>query len=70
MEHPMTWDNATQLTEQIAMSPDAGNWHAQVMAVEQGYAVAMRQHNTHTFYFVSSLHEFRNLCDHLMRLGR
>lgn len=63
----LSWEEAVQLTETIALSPDAGNWHAQVMALKQGYAVAMRQHNTSTFYFVSSVHEFRELCDRLLR---
>lgn len=62
----MTWEDAIQLTEQIASSPDAGNWHAQVMAAAQGYTVAMRQHNSPTFYFVTSVKEFRALCDQLM----
>lgn len=62
----MTWNEAVQLSEQITSSPDAGNWHAQVMAVEHGYSVAVRQHNTHTFYFVASLHAFRDLCNQLM----
>jgi hypothetical protein len=70
MEHTMTWEDAVQLVEQITASADSGNWHAHVAAIEQGYAVAVRQHNTSTAYYVSSLREFVALCDHLMTPGR
>jgi len=70
MEQIMTWQDAVRLVEQITVSADSGNWHAHVAAVEQGYAVAVRQHNTSTSYYVSSLREFIALCDHLMAPGR
>jgi hypothetical protein len=70
MEKALTWEDAVRLVEQITASADSGNWHAHVAAVEQGYAVAVRQHNTSTSYYVSSFHEFIALCDQLMRLGR
>jgi len=66
----MTWEDAVWLVEQITASADSGNWHAHVAAVEQGYAVAVRQHNTLTSYYVSSLREFIALCDDLMTPGR
>jgi hypothetical protein len=69
MERTMTWEEAARLVEQIAASPDSGNWHAQVATVEQGYAVAVRQHNTPTLYYVSSLREFVALCDQIMTLN-
>ena len=70
MEQTMTWEDAVRLVEQITASADSGNWHAHVAAVEQGYAVAVRQHNTSTSYHVASLQEFIALCDHLMTPGR
>jgi len=68
----MTWEEAASLAEQIAASPDGGNWHAQVTATaqQQDYTVAVRQHNTSTYYHVASLRDFIGLCDRLMRLGR
>jgi hypothetical protein len=66
----MTREDAAKLVEQIAASADSGNWHAHVAAVEQGYAVAVRQHNTSTSYYVSSLREFVALCDHMTTPGR
>ena len=70
MEKALTWEDALQLVEQITASADSGNWHAHVATVEQGYAVAVRQHNTSTSYYVTSLREFIALCDQLMTLGR
>jgi Ni,Fe-hydrogenase III large subunit len=70
MEKTLTWEDAIRLVEQITASADSGNWHAHVTAVEQGYAVAVRQHNTSTSYYVSSFREFIALCDQLMTLGR
>jgi hypothetical protein len=70
MEQTMMWADAVRLVEQITASADSGNWHAHVAAVEQGYAVAVRQHNTSTSYYVSSFREFIALCDQLMTLGR
>ena len=69
MEKALMWGNAVQLVEQITASADSGNWHAHVAAVEQGYAVAVRQHNTSTSYYVSSFREFIALCDQLMTPG-
>ena len=66
----MTWEDAVRLVEQITTSADSGNWHAHVAAVEQGYGVAVRQHNTSTSYYVSSFREFIAVCDQLMRPGR
>ena len=70
MEKALTWEDALQLVEQITASADSGNWHAHVTAVDQGYAVAVRQHNTSTSYYVSSFREFIALCDSLTTLGR
>jgi hypothetical protein len=70
MEKALTWRDAVQLVEQITASADSGNWHAHVAAIEQGYAVAVRQHNTSTSYYVSSFREFIALCDQLMTPGR
>jgi Ni,Fe-hydrogenase III large subunit len=70
MEQSMTWKDAMRLVEQITASADSGNWHAHVAAVEQGYGVAVRQHNTSTSYYVSSFREFIALCDDLTTLGR
>jgi hypothetical protein len=70
MEQTITWADAVRLVEQITTSADSGNWHAHVAAVEQGYAVAVRQHNTSTSYYVSSFREFIALCDQLMTLER
>jgi hypothetical protein len=70
MEKALTWEDALQLVEQITASADSGNWHAHVTAVKQGYAVAVRQHNTSTSYYVSSSREFIALCDSLTTLGR
>jgi hypothetical protein len=65
MEKALTWEDAVQLVEQITASADSGNWHAHVAAIDQDYAVAVRQHNTSTSYYVSSFREFIALCDHL-----
>jgi hypothetical protein len=70
MEQALTWEDAVRLVEQITASADSGNWHAHVAAVEGGYAVAVRQHNTPTSYYVSSFREFIALCDQLMISGR
>ena len=70
MEKALIWGDAVQLVEQITASTDSGNWHAHVAAIEQGYAVAVRQHNTSTSYYVSSFREFIALCDQLMTPGR
>jgi hypothetical protein len=70
MEKVLTREAAVRLVEQITASADSGNWHAHVAVVEQGYAVAVRQHNTSTSYYVSSFREFIALCDQLMISGR
>lgn len=64
----MTWEDAASLATQIMASPDGGNWHAQVAATEhaQDYTVAVRYHNTHAYYHVTSQQEFLALCDRLM----
>ena len=69
MEKTLTWEEAVRLVEQITASADSGNWHAHVTAVEQGYAVAVRQHNTSVSYYVSSFREFIAVCDQLMPPG-
>ena len=69
MKKTLTWEDAVRLVEQITASADSGNWHAHVAAVAQGYAVAVRQHNTSTSYYVSSFREFIALCDQLMISG-
>lgn len=65
MEQAMTWEAAAHLVDQIDASADSGNWHAQVEAVAGGYAVAVRQHNTPTAYYVASLREFLVVCNRL-----
>jgi hypothetical protein len=70
MEKTLMWEDAMRLVEQITASADSGNWHAHVTAVEGGYAVAVRQHNTSTSYYVSSFREFIALCDQLLISGR
>lgn len=64
----MTWEKAAGIAAQIMASPDGGNWHAQVAATEkaQDYTVAVRYHNTHAYYHVTSLQEFIALCDQRM----
>ena len=69
MEKTMTREDAVQLVEEITASVDSGNWHAHVAAVAHGYAVAVRQHNTSTSYYVSSFREFIALCDQLITSG-
>jgi hypothetical protein len=65
----MTWEEAVRLVDRITANADSGNWHTHVAAVEQSYAVAVRQHNTSTSYYVSSFQKFIALCDHLMTPG-
>lgn len=68
----MTWDEATQLADTIAASPDGGAWHAGVAVAPQGagYAVVMREHNHHDLHYIWSMDEFLALCERLMTLGR
>ena len=70
MEKTMTREDAVQLVEEIIVSVDSGNWYVHVAAIAHGYAVAVRQHNTSTSYYVSSFREFIALCDQLVRPGR
>jgi hypothetical protein len=70
MAKTLTWEEAIRLVEQITASADSGNWHVHVAAVEQGYAVVVRQHNTSTSYYVSNFRAFIALCDQLMTPGR
>jgi hypothetical protein len=59
----MTWDEAVQLADRIAESPEAGAWHVRVVVAgePQKYAVAVRQHNTHRWYHVTSIDAFLDL---------
>jgi len=68
----MTWEEATQLADTIAASPDAGAWHARVAVAPkgEGYAVVMREHNKHDLHYIWSMDEFLALCERLMTLGR
>lgn len=70
MGQTMTWEAAVRLVEQITVSADSGNWHAHVAAVAGGYAVAVRQHNTSTSYYLTDMREFVALCDRLTAPGR
>ena len=63
----MTWEEATQLSDAITESSDSGAWHARVAvaAGDQGYAVIVRQHNTHELHYLRSMEEFIALCEQL-----
>ena len=65
----MTWEEATSLVDDIAVSSDAGAWHASVAVAPtgQGYAVIMRHHGRHELHYVRSKDEFTALCNRLMR---
>ena len=67
----MTWEEAAQLADTIAASPDAGAWHAHVAVAPQGqgYAVVMREHGKHELHYVWSMDEFLALCERLMQSG-
>ncbi len=68
----MTWEEATQLADALAASPDTGAWHARVAVAPQGqgYAVVMREHGKHELHYIRSGEEFTALCDGLMAQGR
>jgi hypothetical protein len=60
----LTWEEATQLADRIANTPDAGNWHVGVAVIGRPgeYAVTVRQHRTDTLHYVSSMAEFTAVC--------
>jgi hypothetical protein len=64
----MTWEDATQLAERIAKSPDAGTLHVAVIvaAEDRGYAVVIREHGRHELHYVHSMSEFKTLCEWLL----
>jgi len=64
----MIWEDATQLAERIAKSPDAGTLHVGVMVApgDQGHAVVIREHGRHELHYVQSMHEFKTLCEWLL----
>lgn len=59
----MTWEDAIQLAERIAKSPDAGTLHVGVMVApgERGYAVVIREHGRHELHSVQSMSDFKAL---------
>jgi uncharacterized protein GlcG (DUF336 family) len=63
MQRVLTWEEATRLADQIASTPDAGNWHVGIAVVGNPgeYAVTVRQHRTDTLHYVSSLAEFTSV---------
>lgn len=64
MSRTLQWDEAARLADQITLCPDGGAWHArvEVTAGGTGYAVAVRLHNTHTWYHVFTMEEFVRVC--------
>ncbi|ETX01249.1 MAG: hypothetical protein ETSY1_08065 [Candidatus Entotheonella factor] len=64
----MIWEDAAQLAERIAKSPDAGTLHVAVIVAPegQGYAVAIREHGRHELHYVQSMNEFQALCEWLL----
>lgn len=64
----MTWEDATQLAERVAKSPDAGTLHVAVMVASKGcgYAVVIREHGRHELHYVQSMSEFQTLCEWLL----
>jgi len=64
----MNWEDATQLAERIAKSPDAGTLHVAVIVAPeaQGYAVAIREHGRHELHYLQSMSEFEALCEWLL----
>ena len=64
----MTWEDATQLAERIASSPDAGMLHVGVIVApgDQGYAVVIRHHGRHELHYVQSMDAFKTLCEALL----
>lgn len=61
----MTWDEATQLADAIAATPDAGAWHIGVAAAPdaQGYVVVARKHGQHDMHYLHTAEAFVALCD-------
>lgn len=64
----MSWEDAAQLAERIAKSPDAGTLHVAVMVAsgDRGYAVVIREHGRHELHYVQSMSEFKTLCEWLL----
>jgi hypothetical protein len=64
----MIWEDATQLAERIANSPDAGTLHVGVIVApaDQGYAVVIREHGRHELHYVQSMQAFKALCERLL----
>jgi uncharacterized protein GlcG (DUF336 family) len=64
MQRVLTWEEAARLADQIASTPDAGNWHVGVAVVGAPgeYAVTVRQHRSDTLHYVSSVAEFVAVC--------
>lgn len=67
----MTWEDAAQLSDAIAESPDSGALHANVTVAPdgQGYAVMVREHNHSEMHYIHSIDEFKALCDRLTAGG-
>ena len=63
----MTWEEATELSDAITETSDAGAWHARVAvaAGDQGYAVIVREHGKHELHYLTSMAAFTALCDQL-----
>lgn len=63
----MTWEEAAQLSDAIAESPDAGSLHANVTVAPggQAYAVMVREHNHAEMHYIDSMEAFKALCDRL-----
>ncbi len=64
----MTWEDATQLAERIAKSPDSGTLHVAVIVApeNQGYAVVIREHGRHELHYLQSMDAFKALCERLL----
>jgi len=64
MAYVLQWDEAARLADQITLCPDGGAWHARVESTARGigYAVAVRLHNTSTWYHVFNMEEFQQVC--------
>ncbi len=64
----MTWEDATQLSDRIAKSPDSGMLHVGVIVApnDRGYAVVIRAHGRHELHYVYSMDEFKALCERLL----
>jgi hypothetical protein len=64
----MILEDATQLAERIANSPDAVTLHVGVIVApeDQGYAVVIREHGRHELHYVQSMQAFKALCERLL----